>query len=266
MVSKEKEKKRIIREPPEIPVSQKKAYELFSDASEYQENNYQSDEDNDFLVRFDEELDFKSNVKGVDLAFLIDSTGSMNPYFRGCKLFIRKLIKDATRCMNQYSFSSDRMLRLGIVCYRDHPPQGKSFGNFTIDFTHDRNQFKEILKAITAKGGGDDAEAVVDGLDDVINTLTWREDSEKFIFHFLDAPPHGRDYGSSKDGFPEGCPCGKEFEPLLMKMREMNIDYTIVKLNNSIDKMIEHFSQFIETDVLTIEIEKIKDKQEDQSG
>lgn len=265
MISKEKEMRKAFREPPEIPVSQKKAYELFSDDKEY-ESNYHSDEDNEFLVRFDEDLDFKSNVKGVDVAFLIDSTGSMNPYFRGCKVFIRKIIKDAVRCMNQYSFNSETILRFSMVCYRDHPPQGKSFGNLTIDFTHDHYQFKEILKTITAKGGGDDAEAVVDGLDDTINTLTWREDSEKFIFHFLDAPPHGSEFGSTKDGFPDGCPCGKEFQPLLMKMRDMNIDYTIIKLNNSINKMIEHFSQFIETDVLTIEIEKTNGKPEDQSG
>jgi len=252
-------------ELPEAIVSQKKAYSLFSDTKEYQENNYDSEKDDDFLIKFDEELDFKSDVKGVDLVFLLDTTGSMNPYLKGSKLFIRKTIRDAIRCITQYKLDSDDFLRLALVCYRDHPPQGKSTGNFTIDFTSEHVKFKEILKSINAKGGGDICEGVLDGLDDVVNTLTWRQDSEKLLFHILDAPPHGAEFEGEKDGFTDGCPCGKNHEDILLEMREKEIDYTIIKLDKSIDKMIEVFSNFIEIDVLTLEIEK-DNKNADQSG
>jgi hypothetical protein len=43
-----------------------------------------------------------------------------------------------------------------------------------------------------AGGGGDNAEAVIDGLNDSINKTSFREISMKFIFHIGDAPPHGR--------------------------------------------------------------------------
>lgn len=250
----------------ETSISQKKMYSLFSNAQEFKDNDYDSETDEEFLIKFDEELNFKKDVNGVDLCFLLDCTGSMNPYFKGIKLFIRKTIRDARRCMTQYSFSSDDMLRVSLVCYRDHPPQGKSGDLFTIPFTHVIDDFKKVLKGINAVGGGDDAEAVIDGLDEVVNNLTWREDSEKFVFHILDAPPHGNEFGSDKDGFPDGCPCGKDYESILLKFREMNIDYTIIKLDKSIDKMIEVFSQYLEIDVFNHEFTKLVDKPIDQNS
>lgn len=260
-----KEKRKIYKELDEAFISQKKAYDLFSDKKEYAENDYDSENDEDFLIKFDEELDFKKDIKGVDIAILLDTTGSMNSYLKSCKIFIRKLIRDAIRCITQYNYDSNDFLRVGLVCYRDHPPEGKSYGNFTLDFTHEIFNFKEVLKSITAKGGGDEAEAVVDGLDEVANTLTWREDSEKFVFHILDAPPHGNEYGSLKDAFPDGCPCGKDVQDILKDLRDMNVDYTIINLDKSIEKMIEIFSEVIEVDVLSIEMEK-SNKDTDQSG
>ena len=253
------------KEAPEAIVNQKKAMSLFTDSKEYDENNYDSDKDEDFLVKFDEELNFKSEVKAVDLAFLLDTSGSMNPTIKGSKLFIRKTIRDAIRCITQYKVSSDDLLRVGLVCYRDHAPQGKSTGNFTIDFTGEHDKFKEILKGINAKGGGDLSEAVICGLDDVVNTLTWRKDSEKLLFHILDAPPHGSEFEGEKDEFPDGCPCGKDYEQILLDMREKEIDYTVIKLDKSVDKMIEIFSNFIEIDVLTLDFER-DNKSFDQSG
>lgn len=264
-MSKESKAKHVA-EPPEAIVNQKKAYQMFSDSKEYDENNYDSDKDMDFLVKFDEELDFKKNVKGVDLAFLLDSSGSMNPFMKGSKVFIRKVISDALRCITQYKINNDDLLRIALVCYRDHPPQGKSTGNFTLDFTHEHVKFKEILKSINAKGGGDQAEAVLDGLDEVVNNLTWRKESEKLLFHILDAPPHGSLFGNEKDSFPDGCPCGKNHETILLEMREKEIDYTLIKLSPSVDKMVEIFSSFVEIDVLTLDFERDNNKNVDQSG
>ena len=88
----------------------------------------------------------------------------------------------------------------------------------------------------------------------------------KFCFHLLDAPPHGSEFNGNKDNYPEGCTCGLEYITLLSDLRELEVDYTIIKLNNSINKMIEVFSNYIEVDVLTIELEPDKNKSTDQSG
>ncbi len=53
----------------------------------------------------------------------------------------------------------------------------------------------EILKFIetlSANGGGDGPEAVLDGLNESINKVNWREKSLRYIFHIADAPPHGK--------------------------------------------------------------------------
>jgi len=251
---------------PEANISSKKAYQLFSDAKEYEENNYDSDKDNENLIKFDEELTFKTKIKGVDLVFLIDATGSMNPYMKGTKLFIRKTIKDALRCLTQYKINDDELLRVALVCYRDHPPEGKSPVTYTNDFTNDTIGFKEMIKSICAKGGGDESEAVLDGLDEVVNSLTWRKDSEKLVFHILDAPPHGSIFNNEKDNHPDGCTCSKDYESILSEMREKEIDYSIIKLSPSVDKMIEVFSNYIEINVLTLDLKPDPNKSSDQSN
>ena len=65
-----------------------------------------------------------------------------------------------------------------------------------------------FIDRLSADGGGDGPEAVLDGLYDSINKMSWNVNSLKYIFHIADAPPHGSEYSHSRDGFPEGCPCG----------------------------------------------------------
>ena len=190
----------------------------------------------------------------------------MNPFMKGVKLIIRKIVKDAIRSLFQYNLTDKDLLRVALVCYRDHPPESKSSVTFTNDFTSNTTEFKELVKSISAIGGGDECEAVLDGLNEVVNNLTWRKNSEKFCFHLLDAPPHGSEFNGNKDNYPEGCTCGLEYITLLSDLRELEVDYTIIKLNNSINKMIEVFSNYIEVDVLTIELEPDKNKSTDQSG
>jgi hypothetical protein len=102
-----------------------------------------------------------------------------------------------------------------------------------------------------ASGGGDEPEAVLDGLYEAILGIKWRSDSEKFIYHILDAPPHGKEFSNMEDGFKNGCPCGKNWDEVLLKMREKEIDYTVIKLSPDIDRMILKFSEYVRVDVAT---------------
>jgi hypothetical protein len=90
----------------------------------------------------------------------------------------------------------------------------------------------------------------MDGLYDALYNVEWRTNSEKFVFLILDSPPHGTRFGSSNDRFPDGCPCGHSEMTLLPKMKEIKIDFTILKVNDEVNKMIELFSQYINIDVL----------------
>lgn len=249
------DRKEIIDFAPETNVNLKVVNHLFSsgtDQNDYDALNddYNSDEDQENVVNFDNELKFIKELRGVDIIFLIDTTASMRRYFKSVKRFIRKLMWDAQRCITQYLNDDDDVLRAGIVCYRDHPPQDMTYNTMVIDFTHDFIAFKETIKKLTAKGGGDKSESVLDGIHDALNKVSWRENSEKFIYHFSDAPPHGNEFSIDGDGFPNGCPCNNDPEELLLTMREMNIDYTIIKLSDDIDRMIEVFSSYHKVDVV----------------
>jgi hypothetical protein len=55
---------------------------------------------------------------------------------------------------------------------------------------------------------------VLDGLYDSVYKISWRKDSTKYLFHIADAPPHGKEYNASGDGFPAGCPCAITIEKI----------------------------------------------------
>jgi hypothetical protein len=212
--------------------------------------DYDSEDDPIPVVNFDNELKYEPGVKSVDIVFVIDCTGSMNPFFEGIKKWVRKLARDAEKCLSQY-ISDEEKLALGIVMYRDHPPQDKSFVTGTLQLTHDYSIFKKTVCDMKANGGGDQPEAVLDGLYEAIIGIKWRSDSEKFIYHILDAPPHGKEFSNMDDAFKNGCPCGKNWDEVLLKMREKEIDYTVIKLSPDIDRMILKFSEYIRVDVAT---------------
>lgn len=216
---------------------------------------YDSEEDPDQVVNFDQELKYIKNLKGVDIIFVIDTTASMSPFFAGVKRFVRKLIQDANKTLSQYIVDEVNLLKVGMVLYKDHPPQDKTYITKVIPLTSDFAKFKEELKKTTAKGGGDEAEAVLDGLYEAVFNIKWRSKSEKFIYHVLDGPPHGEDFSFTvKDNFLKGCPCGYDYEQILIKMREMEIEYNIVKLSNDLDPMIELFQKVIKIDVMVPDI------------
>ncbi len=229
-------------------------------------NNFQYDSegDNNPIVIFDNELENISDLKCVDIVFLVDCTKSMQPIFIGIKKFIRKLISDARKCLTQYLLDEPEPIRFGLVKYRDHPPQNKSFLVEVENLTSDFKGFKSKVMNMTAEGGGDEAEAVLDGLEAALSKINWRDNSNKFIYHLLDAPPHGKMFNENvDDGFPDECPCKIDYEELLSEMRGLDLKYNVVKLSKKIEKMITVFNDIYSLEVTTPDIntdnlEKVK--------
>jgi len=121
-------------------------------------------------------------------------------------------------------------------------------------------QFYNFREYIAPGGGEDETEAVLDGIEKVCS-LAWNENENNFLFHFLDAPPHGKIFhqnnSSAKntkfDKYNEGCPCKQDYETLLLKLREKNMNYTIIKFSDSVDTMINKFSNYINIDITDAE-------------
>ncbi|KAH8114387.1 hypothetical protein DFH11DRAFT_1594067 [Phellopilus nigrolimitatus] len=150
--------------------------------------------------------------KMLDLVFVQDCTGSQGSY-----------ITSATRNIEEicaHIFHSGRLqeaedMRVGLVAYRDHPPQDHTWVYKNFGFTSDISKVRQNLSSLYATGGGDGPEAVTAGLHQAL-TMEWREHASKMVVLIADAPPHG--IGEYGDGFDDGSPDGHD--PLLIA-REM---------------------------------------------
>ncbi len=130
----------------------------------------------------------------VDLCFVIDTTGSMGSFIQAAK----QQLLDTIQLL---SADSDIDLQVGLVEYRDYPPQDTSFVTRVYPLTANLKQVQKDINKLEANGGGDFPEAVYDGVQDAALKMKWRSHSCRFILLVGDAPPHGFQADSSTDGF-----------------------------------------------------------------
>ena len=150
----------------------------------------------------------------LDLVFLVDETGSMGAYIEQVKRRLLELVaalRQSPLC---------RSLRLGLVTFRDHPPQEHSFVSRVVPLSDDLAAVETGVSRMQAQGGGDGPEAVTDGLRDLIS-LDWGERAARVVVLVGDAPPHGVE--PTGDGFPQGCPCGRHWFVQAEGCREMGV-------------------------------------------
>jgi hypothetical protein len=134
----------------------------------------------------------------MDLVLAIDCTASMDTYIEAAK---QSLLEVANRFEQQYP--GDGRLRIGVVAYRDHPPQDSSYITKLHPLSADVSAARAFIGALGASGGGDGPEAVGAALGEVVQ-CEWRTDATKVAVIIADAPPHG--IGERGDGFPQGVP------------------------------------------------------------
>jgi hypothetical protein len=146
-------------------------------------------------------------LNAVDLCFVIDSTGSMQPFIEAAR---RQLIDT----MEELSARSSVDLYVGLVEFRDHPPQESSFVTRVNQLTDDLKKMQKIINRLKANGGGDAPEAVYDGVFDACTRIQWRPFSSRFLLLIGDAPPHGAGgrldsrHRIGADAEPNKCQCG----------------------------------------------------------
>ena len=228
--------------------------------------SYNSEEDQNAVIIFDNEIHFTQKIEQVDMVFLLDTTKSINPYLKGIKRYLRKLIFEAKKSISHYLNDDIDVLKLGLVAYRDHDQENienSYVSSILCDLTEDYNSFRKALYAINCKGGDDECEAVIDGLHEAINLISWREDSIKLLYHICGSPCHGEKYKSQNvennnkyDNYEKGCPCGIEVKSTLKSMRGKYIEYSLIALDNGIEKMAEEFSKFTKVELMYSKIEK----------
>jgi Mg-chelatase subunit ChlD len=122
-------------------------------------------------------------AESVDLAFILDATGSMGAYIDGVKSNIRAIVKQIMHT------NGNLTLRMGVVAYRDIKDK-KRFE--VLDFVTSVDEFETFVGSLEADGGGDTPEDIAGGLQQA-NKLSWSNPT-RVAFLIADAPCHGRDY------------------------------------------------------------------------
>ena len=225
--------------------------------------SYNSEEDKTSIIVFDMEINFMKNVKQIDIVFLLDTTKSVNPYLKGIKRYIRKLLFDARKSTSHYLSDDFDILKYGLVAYRDHDQDGiqdSYVSKILCDLNDDYNIFRQALYDVKCVGGDDTCEAVVDGLHEAVNLIAWREDSIKLIYHICGGPCHGSDFngkngGKNFDKYKQGCPCGMDLKNILKTLRGKYIEYNLIGLEDNIKEMAKKFSEFIKVELVEANFE-----------
>ena len=219
------------------------------------EDEYNPKLDSKQVISFDYYLETALSLKYIDLVFLLDSTASMNCYSKDINKTILKIIYDLEKNLTKFFFEEIDILKVGIVTYKDHEDEEKTYlTNIETDLTSDIKNIKNIIANIQYIGGKDEPEAVLDGLNAVVNDITWREKSTKFLVHILDAPCHGKRYHNLEGDKIEICPKNLIFEEVLGNLRKKGINYFMIKINDTIDIMIQEFKKIIDIEISTPEI------------
>ena len=225
------------------------------------EDEYNPKLDSKQVISFDYYLETALSLKYIDLVFLLDSTASMNCYSKDINKTILKIIYDLEKNLTKFFFEEIDILKVGIVTYKDHEDEEKTYlTNIETDLTSDIKNIKNIITNIQYIGGKDEPEAVLDGLNAVVNDITWREKSTKFLVHILDAPCHGKRYHNLEGDKIEICPKNLIFEEVLGNLRKKGINYFVIKINDTIDIMIQEFKKIIDIEISTPEINMDKNK------
>jgi len=118
----------------------------------------------------------------VEVAFVLDTTGSMGGLIQGAK---QKIWSIASKIA---SAQPTPTLRVGLVGYRD---RGDAYVTRSFDLTEDLDSIYEHLQAFRAQGGGDTPEHVGRALGEAVSTFSWStsKNTMKMIFLVGDAPP-----------------------------------------------------------------------------
>lgn len=173
----------------------------------------------------------------VKIAFVLDCTGSMEPWIQEAKNKIQDIITKNRRLHPNAHFE------VALVAYRDYDDVVRMR---VTDFTS-VGQIVRALDPIHAEGGDDEAEDVAGALERTCG-LTWGPSDVRMVFHIADAPAHGMTYHLPRvsDRFPRGDPDGKDPKALLRHLADQDVEYTFVRITSSTDVMIDVFHEVYE--------------------
>ena len=139
-------------------------------------------EDDDQTWTLEVPLTKSSQARKLDLAWIVDVTGSMSDELN----FVKEELIDIVDQIRTEERVDD--VRIATIFYRD---RGDRFVTRVHDFTNDLDQVQQDIEDQRASGGGDFPESVNAALFKGMRELSWRDqDTVRLAFLVADAPPH----------------------------------------------------------------------------
>ena len=159
----------------------------------------------------------RERAKRIEVAFVLDTTGSMEGLIDGAK---RKIIWSIANSIVDINPNAD--IRMGLIGYRDI---GDDYVVRTHDMSADIQGLYGRLMKFQADGGGDGPESVNEALDAAVRDLEWSSGDEvrRIVFLVGDAPPH-MDY-----------PNGPQYPEILRKAHQNGIIVNAVQVGGAPD-------------------------------
>ena len=120
----------------------------------------------------------------IEVAFVLDATGSMGPYISEARQRIKEIADGLA------AGTPKPEVRFALVTYRD---RGDDFVTRVNKFTAQLDAIKGELDKTNATGGGDTPESVLEGVDAAIRQLDWTDrdgNAVRLAYLVGDAPAH----------------------------------------------------------------------------
>ena len=164
----------------------------------------------------------------LDLLFIVDITGSMDPYLKQVK---NELINIINGIVNNCPGID---INLGFIGYEDFYEM-----HYDIDFTKDHEYIKNYIKRIYPEGGGSyyPDEDVALALELALKK-NWKSKAKLAVF-IADAPGHGEKYGGHNTSSSD--PERREIDEMITEMAEESISLFCLRITNKTDIMFKVF-------------------------
>ncbi len=124
----------------------------------------------------------------VEVAFVLDATGSMGSYIGEARDRIQAIAADLA------TGEPAPEVRFALVRFRD---EGDTYVTQAVPFTHDLTAMRSALAATDADGGGDTPEAVLEGLRVGVEDLKWSQDRGVLRLLYLVGDAEPQHYATS---------------------------------------------------------------------
>ncbi len=121
---------------------------------------------------------------GLDLCFVVDTTGSMGDDIENAKENMASILAHLAAKTENY--------RVALIDYRDYPERSHDSGDYPykvqLYFTSNNESIIDAINGLNLGNGGDDKETVYSALMSAVK-LDWRSDAQKVIIILGDAAP-----------------------------------------------------------------------------